>query len=407
MSRPDSLSQVGQQSSGTHIKPRILHVIDHTGSGGAQVALLNILRTLKDQFFFSVAVIGNAGYFSEEYRKTRIKVFELGKGGSRWNPMPVLALSKLIREQGIELVHAHLYKSYILGALAGWWHGCNVVFYDQTGVHPESLKYYFRNPVSRILFACSYRYALTRCDRVLLLTQYDLQNYRKWYSISPEKLTFLPNSIDVSEFDTIAEEKMGTSLRRDLGLSDETKLVVMVARLAPEKDWFTFLNVAAKLQSTSAMPCAFLVVGSGPEEYRLRHYADEHQIRPVFFLGLRRDVPEILRQCDVFMLTSCREPFGIVILEAMAARCPVVSTRSGGPESILAHDVDGLLAEVGDVQGLANHIQVLLKDRGMRDRITTAARRTVMERYNIQSTVSRLAAIYGEVLATGQRRNNG
>src|SRR5690349_17957708 len=101
----------------TQMKPRILHVIDHTGSGGAQVALLNILRSLNDQFSFSVAVLGKAGYFSNEYRKTGIEVFELGKGRGRWNPMTVIDLSKLIKDQNVQLVHAHLYKAYILGTL--------------------------------------------------------------------------------------------------------------------------------------------------------------------------------------------------------------------------------------------------------------------------------------------------
>ena len=82
----------------------------------------------------------------------------------------------------------------------------------------------------------------------------------------------------------------------------------------------------------------------------------------------------------------------------MAAGCPIVATRSGGPESILTDGVDGLLADAGDVQGLTNHVIQLLRNKALGERLACGARQTVLNRYSVETVATRMADIYGEVL---------
>jgi hypothetical protein len=79
---------------------RVLHVIDHTDSGAAEVVVLNLLRALKDAFSFAVAVLGKSGQFSHEYKLLGIPLFTLGNGAGRWNPKPVTSLINTIRREG-------------------------------------------------------------------------------------------------------------------------------------------------------------------------------------------------------------------------------------------------------------------------------------------------------------------
>jgi len=380
------------------MKQRVLHVIDHTNSGGAQVVIRNMVRTLKDQFSFAVAVLGNSGMYSHAYEALDIPVFGLGTQGSQWNPSSVMNLVRTICRERFDLVHTHLFKANILGTIAAKWTARKTILHDHSGVYPQTLKYHISNGLVRSSYIYAYRYALSQCDQVLVYTQEDVRSYLELYSIDPHKITVLPNGVDLDEFSPLAKHKGGGPVRQELGLLPETDLVVMVARLIPKKDWLTFLQVAQQVQQQSDQFCGFLIVGSGQEEKRLREYVSAHRLEHVFFLGHRNDVPSLLQQADVFLLTSRHEPFGIVVVEAMAAGCPIVATRSGGPESILTDGVDGLLGDAGDVQGLTNHVIQLLRNKALGERLACGARQTVLNRYSAETVATRMAFIYEEVL---------
>src|SRR2546425_8357643 len=234
------------------MKQRILHVIDHTGSGGAQVVIHYLVRALKDRFSFAVAVLGEVGQFSDAYESLGIPVFTLGNRGGRWNPLPVVGLVGLIRRERFALVHTQLFKSHILGTIAAKWAGSRIILHDQSGVYPQDLlKYCFSNGLISRSYIYAYRYALNQCDRVLVLTSRDLRSYLKFYPLDPQKITVLPNAVDLNEFSPSAEQRGDRSLRQELGLSVNTRLIVMVARLHPMKDWLTFLQVAQQVRQQS------------------------------------------------------------------------------------------------------------------------------------------------------------
>lgn len=372
---------------------RILHVIDHTGPGGAQVVVYNLLRALCDRFSFGVAVLGEAGSYSAEYRALGVPVYELGRGHSRWNPASLTALIRCVRAEQFDLVHTHLFKSAVLGALAARWTARRCVLHDHTGVYPDSLEVYIPNRLARRLYLLAYRGALKVCQQVLVLTPGMLQAYAQTYPADRRKFMLLPNAIDVDRADKI-DALQGRSIREELGLPPAAKLIVMVGRLEYEKDVKTFLRVAQQVALNASTAYAFLIAGSGGEEQNLRQYAGRLRLDNVFFLGYRQDVPALIRQSDALLLTSRREPFGLVILEAMAAGCPVIATRSGGPEAIITDGVNGLLADVGDVRGLVHGLRRLTHDETLRNRLIAAARRLVRDQYTLAAMANRLAEVY-------------
>jgi len=376
------------------MKRRILHVIDAIDEGGAEIILYHIISKLKHRFDFSVAVLGTFGKLANAYNSLEIPVYNYGS--KRWNPLTILNLLETIEYGNYDLLHCWLYKSSILGPLAARWKNRRSIIHDQSDVYPQPLiKMYFPNPLVRFMYLSLYRSIVKLPDRIIVLTPDTCQSYIKHYSVCPEKITILPNMIDACQFSL--QEDCG-ALKKELGVPADTKLVSMIARLHPQKDWDTFLQVAQQVQKEFEKTCLFLIIGLGPEEKKLRDYVETHRIQNVMFLGYRKDIPHVLHNSDIFILTSTHEPFGIVILEAMACGCPVVSTRSSGPASIVEDGVDGMLSEVGDVQGLTNHIIRLLKDEAFAHKLTRNAKQKITDGYNLELFSSRVESIYEGIL---------
>lgn len=385
-------------------EPYILHIIDHTGSGGAQVVVHYILKALNHQFTFAVAVLGEAGRFSNVYAALDVPVVALGDRRGRWGLLPFLGLYRMMRREPFDLVHTHLLKANTLGIIVARLSGCSTILHDHSSTLPHTLAQipHFSNRLVRQLYVRLYQLALGQCDQVLVPTPADAQSYQANYALDPSKVSVVPNAIDLERFGTPVDGHDGQNLRQELNLPAQTKLVIMSGRLESCKGWHTFLKVAQRLQQEADLSCGFLVVGSGSQDQDLRGYAVALGLDNVFFLGHREDIPSLLRQADAFLLTSHRESFGIAILEAMAAGCPVVATRCSGPRSILTDGKDGLLAEVGDVQGLANRVLLLLRDSAISHSLVHNAHITVSQNYSLKIVAAKVADVYMRVLE--QRR---
>jgi glycosyltransferase involved in cell wall biosynthesis len=382
-------------------KARILHVIDNTDPGGAQTQLAAIFDGLRDQYEFSVAVLGRAGRAEEKYRSLGIRVHALQTGSSRWNPGALPPLLQLIRREEPDLVHAHLFKSMVLTTLAARLAGIPCLLHDHSGLDAETLRFYFPNRISRNLYSWVYRLALRSCAGVLVLTPQIKDSYPKDFQLPAEKITVLPNAIDFKGIQTVTAG--GLSLREELDLPADTRLIMMVGRLAPEKNWPTFIEIASRFPDPSQN--AFIAVGTGSLEGQLRKSVWEKGVKNVHFLGDTQDVPSILHQADVFILTSQREAFGIVLLEAMAAGLPVIATCTSGPSSIIQPEINGLLVEPDDVDGFMAALQRVLTDPELASRLVQNAYQS-LPRFDSKVICQQLSDLYNSVTHSRRTRSH-
>jgi glycosyltransferase involved in cell wall biosynthesis len=118
----------------------------------------------------------------------------------------------------------------------------------------------------------------------------------------------------------------------------------------------------------------------------------------VVFLGEVKDVPELLAQSDLLLLPSTEEPFGRVVVEAMAAGCPVIATAVGGPSEVITHGVDGWLLLPADVELWAEQIRGILADPGALRRVSCVARERVAGRFTVEAHVRRVREHYAALL---------
>jgi glycosyltransferase involved in cell wall biosynthesis len=379
------------------MKPRVLLVIDHSDSGGAQAVVGQIVRVLGRTISFSIAVLGRPGIYAHTYQAQGVPVKHLAGWAGKWDGTPLPRLVGMIRSSQIDIVQTFLFKSHILGTMAARWTGRVAIIHDQSAINPDSLRehlgHYFPSSFARRAYARAFGRAVAWCERILVQTPEEHAKVSRYYVVPTHKIVVLPNPVDVQALSQAGRDRR-EPVRLQLGLPPEARVVLMVGRLAPEKDCFTFLRVAEQLQQGGARPCQFLLAGSGPQEAQLKDYARSHEIHNVSFLGHRSDVVDLLHAADVFLLTSRFEPLGIVVLEAMAAGCPVIATQTAGPNAILTHGFDGLLAGVGDVTELAYAVRRVLEDENLRRTLVGNARETVRARHSLDLFGQRLAGLY-------------
>jgi glycosyltransferase involved in cell wall biosynthesis len=199
-----------------------------------------------------------------------------------------------------------------------------------------------------------------------------------------KRVTVIPNGVDTTKCAPIRDV---AAVRRELGIDADAPVAGIVAALRPEKNHELFLEMARRV--LRQLPAArFLIVGDGLCRENLERRAAEMGIESnVSFLGSRADVPRLLAAMDVFVLTSHMEANPISILEAMSVGRPVVATDVGSIHEAVIHEETGYLVSAGDSSQLAEKVLGLFNDGPRRLAMGEAARRSVIERWSIESMV--------------------
>jgi glycosyltransferase involved in cell wall biosynthesis len=202
------------------------------------------------------------------------------------------------------------------------------------------------------------------------------------------------NGVDLSRFPPFALDR--TAARAALGLPPARRLVAQVGRLAPQKDYPTYLRAATNL-AMRYVDVDFLVIGDGPDGESLRRLAAELGIAErVHWLGLRHDVPAVLAGVDVLVLASRYEGLPNVVIEAMAAGAAVVATDVGGCRELVTPEREGILVSPGRPDAIADAVGSLLGSEERRAAMVRAARVRVERDFSVDAMVRATCALYAE-----------
>lgn len=185
---------------------------------------------------------------------------------------------------------------------------------------------------------------------------------------------------------------------------DSEKLRIgIIANFAPFKRHEDFIRMAAAMLKRR-QDLEFWIVGEDTQGTGRRAALEELSRdlganAAVKFLGHRSDIPDIMRQLHLVVVPSEFEPFGRVVIEAMACGRPVIGSNDGGIPEIIDHGDTGYLVEVGDADGFARHALEVLGDRGMWEKMSLAANKAVNERFSLTAHVEQITSIYRKIVA--------
>ncbi|MDR6904807.1 glycosyltransferase involved in cell wall biosynthesis [Agromyces sp. 3263] len=190
-----------------------------------------------------------------------------------------------------------------------------------------------------------------------------------------------------------------SEVRCELGVSDDTMLVVAVGRLTLDKG---IEDILASVElARFAQPTILVFVGDGPDRWVIEQWLRSEHETKVILLGRRDDVDRLLAAADVFVLGSLHENLSYALLEAMNAGLPAVATRVGGNVEVLAHGGGVLVAPHAPAE-LAEALRVL-GDPDLRRKLGAEAKVAIAEHYTLDHMVDRLALAYGSVLSSGEQ----
>jgi glycosyltransferase involved in cell wall biosynthesis len=190
------------------------------------------------------------------------------------------------------------------------------------------------------------------------------------YGLPRSLVQVIYNGVDIERFGS----GDGARARAQLGLRPAVPLVVVSSRVAPQKRPLDALAAFARVAATLPEP-HLVFVGEGPLLGEVREAAAGLQLGDrVHFTGQQFNIPDWLDAATAWLLPTESEGFSLAVIEALAAGCPIVSTICPGNEEVLVDGENGLLTDVGDVDGLAAALGRILSDADLRRRLSAKAR---------------------------------
>lgn len=388
---------------------RVVHLIEALGPGGAERLLYTNLKHLDPKRFRStvLTLFSHATHWAEPIRRLGVRVESLNCRGLRDLLTGTLRLRVWLRRERPDLLHTHLWAASVVGRTAGQLTGIPVISSIHNPEHePEAWD--DGSAVSlrkrRVIRALDRWTAHFGCERIVAVSEYVRQSTHRQLRFPLERTELLYNPIDVEEFQS-SPASGRSELLRELGLPAESIILLNVARVSPQKGLLYAIRALPLIRQR--YPTAHLLsVGATTDPQWLARLKDEvvslGLTQHVHILGTRRDIPDLLRSCDLFIFPSLYEGLGIALIEAMAAGCACIATETGPLTEVVRHGVNGWLIPPRDAEKIAEAVTALLADPERREALGLAASRTALARFQPQAAADKLAQIYESVLSSAK-----
>lgn len=268
-------------------------------------------------------------------------------------------LIKIIKQHQITLIHGHDAHAHNMIWMAHLFFGL-----DTPVVMARKVDFKIKKS-SSLKYNCS---AIKAYICVSEAVKKILQSTVKNHSI----LHVVHDGVDLTKFDHLPPSQY---LRSQYGILSDQILIANIAAIAGHKDYYTFVNTAEILIQIYGAKLKFLCIGAdGGEQNNIEAYIKQKGLQEcIKITGFIPDIYKYISEIDVFLFTSKLEALGSTLLDVMASKVPIVSTRAGGIPEILEHRVTALLAEVGDASSLALHVQSILQQAKLRDQLSSQA----------------------------------
>jgi len=364
---------------------KILYIITQADGGGAQKYVLD----LAEHFGGAIAAGTEAGALFEEAAKRGIKTFplkHLKRNISPWHDLlAIWEIKTLINNFQPDITHLNSSKAGFLGSLAGR--------LARRGGKPKIIFtahgfFYFKNSpwYVKLPYSILERFASKFRDVIIAVSEEDKQQAIKHHLLPPDKIITVHNGIKEIPF------KETSQARAELGLDQGKIIIGNVAQLYNRKAIDMLIEAAAGLPEDVKSRLQFLVLGDGPEREKLTKQINKASLNSIFLLaGYKPQAVTFLKAFDIFVLSSRREGFPYVLLEAMQAGLPIIATDVGGNKEALGDA--GIIVKAENPKLLTDAILSLINNPQKQKELLQKALLRSQE-FSLQKMLERTGEIY-------------
>ncbi len=375
-------------------RPTICHVIHALGVGGAEILVDQMIRRMQKDFRCIVAVLDEIGEIGTRLQEDGFIVEHLHRqpGIDRGC---ATRLRQFADREGAEILHAHQCTPFFQAMLCRGLTGRRPVVFTEHGRHFPDIPSRKRAIVNRLL--------LKRCDRLFGCGAAVRQALIDNEGLPESRVEVIYNGVDLK---ALSKPTQGARerVRAEFGYSASDFVAVQVARLHELKDHQTALKAVDEARH-SIPGLRLLLAGDGDQRSAIEQTIRERGLeQTVTLAGTRKDIADLLSASDVFLMSSISEGIPLTVIEAMAARRPVVSTAVGGLPELIEHGVSGMLAPSGNASSLAASLVQLFQNADLRNQMAEVAAGRAQEKFSLQGMLNSYRDVYYDVLGTKDRR---
>jgi glycosyltransferase involved in cell wall biosynthesis len=364
---------------------RILFVLTGLAYGGAETQVVRLAIRLKLRGWeVAVASLMLPKAYVEDLEAAGIPVFSLGIRRKLPDPRPVLRLARIIRKWQPDVVHSHMVHANLLARIVRFLAPIPVLICSARNIYEGGR---FREIL--------YRLTDSLCDLTTQVSHAGLERYVRVGAVPRHKIRYIPNGVDTERFKPNLEDRL--KFRKELGVDGFVWLAV--GRFDPQKDYPTMLQAFARVVHKHSNTI-LLIAGDGPLRKTMENLARELGIeKRTKFLGIRRDIPQLMNAADAYVMSSSWEGMPNVLLEASATGLPIVATDVGGNREIVLDSVTGFLVPPRNPEALARAmLRIMDLSDEERKEMGKRARKHIEVKFNLDRVVDLWEILYYELL---------
>ena len=306
----------------------------------------------------------------------------------------LLRTFQVCRQQKFDVVHTHTLLPGIAGRIAARLAGVPCVVHTFHSWPPHL----YKSLVFKWAFYASEIAAAHAAHAILFQNPDDLRSWSKIPGVPLKKATLVGNGVDFSAITKKVGPGAREKIRKEFSISDESFVIVNVARFEPQKGHLFLLQTIKHLISQVNKKVVVLLVGMGKDQEKVEAEVKRLDLQDVvYFTGFRQDVPDILAASDISVMASHYEGIPRALMESLALGLPVVATDVPGTRTLIQSGQTGLLVESGDVLGLSNALAKVLHDPEMARQLGEKGKYLVRTKFDEYAVADRVEEVYNHI----------